>query len=315
MLAAQEHAMQRGMAPLHYIGLVGSTLGLPMDASLYTERERRWATRDMPTQERPDHDGKCRLVRPGLWRVSSYGYTVARAMPEEPFSLTYDQIVKGLGLNTLSLDQRVERAVGPWLAVYVDGRTRYLIDANETLFVFGDDVSVAWVAPRGVVEDEDDVLAPGGSSGFFEIPPPLDESVPLINPITSTALVSGLYLEGLLWCDIARVEASRQVAESVAQLTQLVRTAIGATVNLPIPNGARRVTVRADVGGAGATNAQSEVVAAGALLRVGGRFPIVNGSSGNDGPQLVSGLHTHLQLSNVIDGAATNWTVVWEIAP
>lgn len=282
-MRGQQHRVEQGPNWVHYVGPVaaGSSLDYPA-ASSYQSRDIRWSTR-----RTAEHYG-C-----GLWRVTTYGRGAMRIAAGD--SLTFDQLMGRAVLPAFATPIyqpspiQVDITIGP-----SNGRT-LRIDAGQTIFVFGDSVDLAWVAPGDAA-----------SLGPFVDLGPATSSIPLPRPTES------LIVEGLLFAEIARVEVPRQQGQDFARLTQVVQTDAASQIYTPIPAGARRLTIaRDDAGSIDDCNWQYTMGDATSTARLLDVIPIV-GRTTLSSPAIVTNA-THV-LSPILDEPAT-WVLHWEIAP
>lgn len=322
MRAAQQrvHADQPpvrvlGMSP--EIPFIGGSPAWPT-WNHWVERETRWATRqsrgrwydkDADGCERCDQAPNAEALKSGLWRISSYGSMVVRqwgdGTPVAGVTLP-DSVINGLqplpaGLVASRVGHPAPLVIGVKIA---DTQARQvLIDAGESIFVYADDVAVSWWGPGPTMP----VL--GNGTGWVDVYGSTQggAAFPFEQP------EGALIYEGLLYVDIARVEAPRQQGTQYAKLTQTWQAALDTRVIVPIPPGARRVQIARDPTGA---------VVAGTWqvgFSDGTTFAAVSSLSSGSAVQNRVGFETfqanatHLQ-SPVITEDHT-WTLVWEIAP
>lgn len=319
MRAAQErvHADQ---PPIRVVGLSPEIMfigGAPAWPTFdhWTERETRWGTRRSRNEWR-DRDGACvvnpgtpggEAIKSGLWRVSSYGSMVVRQFGDG-LKLP-DSVINGLApLPAGLVASRVAHPAPLVVSIKIaDTQARQiLVDAGETIFVFADDVSVAWWAPGPTMPTF------GQGTGWVDAGGTTDGGGPLPFEAPEGALV----YEGLLYVDLARVEAPRQQGTQYAKLTQVWQAPANppsSRVIVPIPPGARRVQIARDPTGAVVAGTWEVGFSDGNIFA-----PISSLSSGSAvqnrvGFEAFMVNATHLRSPIVTEDHT--WTVTWEIAP
>lgn len=317
MRAAQYRVGCTGdQAPVHFVGLLSTSLfigALPAypSAPFWTERDTRWATRNA-SRLLLDHNGVVACppdgssIRPGLWRVSSYGAAVVRDF-DDGLSLTDSQI-NGQSVLPAAIpaNARVGHPAPLWITIKIsDTQARqYTIDAGQTIFVYADDVSVSWSAPGPGVP-----LPLSTGQGWIDLAGTGAARVAF--PFTDPEIQM---IEGLLYVDIARVETAREQGQNFAKLTQTWQALAATRVIVPIPAGARRVQITRDPGGAvvagtwevGFSDGTNFGPAIGSLSSGSAVVPRV----GFEAFQLNA---THLRSPVIVEDHT--WSIVWEIAP
>jgi hypothetical protein len=286
VLFGREQRLEGAANPLHWYGPIGSAPEQYPDAAIWTERDARWSPMGMGKGD----------VGCGLFRVSTYGSTATRTA------------TGGQSLTTAQLNGRGELPTGTALAfrpsVWVElelaesASRSIIIDAGQTVFVYADTLTVKWWAPGplNVAGARWVDLGPGNS--------PYDV-VSFETPVS----------EGLLYCQIARVEAPRQQGQDFALFTQSYYVPAGEEPGqlraVPIPTGARRIYAARNNAGVVTATRLELGFSDGTIAQSISTIPI-NDSQSSFGPAQLANT-THLLLPILAEGVL--WTITWEIAP
>lgn len=298
-MQGRERRVEDGPNPIHWYGPIGEAPEFFPDARTWTLRDLRWGSRDAARSEVTcDADGVERPLECGLWRVSTYGFAALRTL----------EAGRSLNLNQLQGDEpmpqgsaRVERPLPIWIDIGTinSNKRRFRIDAGQTIFVYGAGVNVRWWAP-----------GPENTAGAAWVDlGPQPGNLPVT---TFETLVS----EGLLYCEIARVETAHEQGELYANLTEtyFVDAGVepGLTRAVPIPPGARQLYAsRDDSGVVTATRLQLAFSNTTTATQPLAAVPI-NDSQSSFAPQNLA-YATHVLLPILAE--AVLWTLCWEIAP
>lgn len=306
---ARERRVEGPNNPLHWYGPIGELPDFFPDARTWTRRELRWGTRDDARTEvtcEPtgalDCDGNPIVVEHpldcGLWRVSTYGASALRTATGG-FSLNYAQMqgVEALPAGTALVD----RPLPLWVEIgsVPSNKRRVRIDAGQTIFIYGGGINVyTWMpGPEN----------PAGAS-WIDLGPSTGHI-----PITQ---FETLAVEGILYCEISRVESQRDQGELYATLTEtyFVDEGIepGLTRPVPIPPGARQLYVARDnTGVVIATRLQLAFSNGTTATQPLTAVPINDSQSAFSPQQLAYATHVLLPIL----AEPVLWTLCWEIAP
>ncbi len=298
-MRAAQHRVSRdaGQAPVHWFGFCGATTGWP-SAEIWTERDARWTSQHLSCERIVDGRAGCpdgELVRPGLWRVTTYGYgAVRRDFDGQSLSIAQLQGRAALPVNT----ERMLRPAPLWVSIKINNSAlrEIKIDAGQTIYVMADDVAVSWWAP-GPTEDF--------FGSWIDLPYNPDAQTIPVNDSETTSI------EGLLYCEIARVEAARQQGQDFAILTETYFTPNGTRGNFPVPAGARRVQISRDAAGAIVAGNFVQSFFDGVQFVPLGIIPIAARASDDVRFGNVSHLITPVEFL----AEDVTWTLRWEIAP
>ncbi len=301
-MLARERRVEGPNNPLHWYGPIGEAPEFFPDARFWTLRDLRWGSGDVArTEFIEDADGRREPLDCGLWRVTTYGAAALRTL------------TNGLSLNLKQFQRDepvpagtslVDRPLPIWIDIGTvnSNRRRFRIDAGQTIFVYGSGVNVRWWAPGPE--------NPAGTPGSWVDLGPNQGNLPL--PTTFETLA----IEGMLYCEIARVETAHQQAELYANLTETyfvdAAEEPGLVRPVPIPPAARQLyAARDDTGVVTATRLQlafsNGTTATQPLVTV----PI-NDSQSSFAPQDLA-YATHVLLPQLAEPVL--WTLCWEIAP
>lgn len=283
--------------PLHWFGPIDTAPDGYPDASTWTPRGILWnATAPARTD---DGEG----VACGLWRVSTYGSAAGRTN------------TGGVSLSPNELAGKVPPPAGTTLVhrpspVWIEielassaGRS-IIIDAGQTIFVYATTLSVRPWMPGPL-----NPANAGVNSNWLELPYSQQAvAVPIFETLAS---------EGVLYCQIARVDSARQQGQDFALLTTSYYVAASEDPDtfraVPIPTGARRLYATRDDTGAvvdtrlrvgftdGSGGGQQQI----------GTVP-VDDSQSIYGPQQFANA-THVFLPRLAENIL--WSLTWEIAP
>lgn len=286
-----------GPSPVHYYGSIGNSIAEFPDASSFVPVVRaRWGTRGSVDGCVQDNQTN---AHGGLWRVSTYGRSAVRTLTNGR-SLTRRQLRGGPVPSTDILGWRPSLV---WIEITTDGGgygRAIRIDAGQSIFVEAVQLNVGLWMPGATSESDQFVLVPYAADDVSQTVPEFGEA--------------GV-VEGIVYCDIARCESSREQGQDFAILTETYVNAAaeapGSFRNVVIPPGARRVHISRDASGAVDDTQWAEAYEAttagvrGAILAIQDR-------------QLVGGplpVGSALQLAMPLLTEPALWTLRWEIAP
>lgn len=284
--------------PLHWFGAIDTAADGYPDASTWTPRGVRW-NGTAPARTEDDGDD----VACGLWRVTTYGAAAGRTNTGG-LSLTPQQL---RGEQPAPAGSTIVRRPSPvWVEIILPssaGRS-IIVDAGQTVFVYATTVSVRPWMPGPLNP------ANGGvNSTWLE----LDYGTQAVAVPVFEAMAS----EGLLYCQIARVDSARQQGQDFALLTTSYYVAAGEQPDefraVPIPTGARRVyATRDDTGAVVDTRLRTAFTdGSGGGTQLLGTIP-VDDSQSVYGPQHFANA-THVLLPILAEPVL--WSLTWEIAP
>lgn len=287
--------------PIHWFGPIDSVPERYPDAEIWTPRGVRWSATAPPRQDEHGNDVSC-----GLWRVSTYGASATRSA-SNGLSLTLPQL-NGTTPPPAGTSV-VQRPAPVWVEIHLAssaGRS-IIIDAGQTIFVYATTLTVSWWAPGPLNPANAGVI-----SEWIEVPGNGSQPMPVPN------FAETLASEGVIYCQIARVEEARQQGQDYALLTQSYFVEASLEIDqyrpIPIPTGARRLYATRDNTGAVVDTrfaiGFSNGTGGGGFQQIG-TIPI-NDSQSVDGPQLFPNA-THVFLPILAEPVL--WSLTWEIAP